>query len=379
MPLKGIRVIEMGGLAPAPFCGMVLGDFGANVIRVDRVDGGSPPDCLSNGKKSLALNVKHPKGVTILRRLCKNSDVLIEPYRKGVMEKLGLGPKVLLEDNPKLIYARLTGFGQHGKYSNMAGHDINYVATSGLLSLFGRKGEKPTVPLNIVADFGGGGMLCAFGIVLALMERSKSGLGQVVDNNMVEGAAYLGSWLYRSQTEPYWGNPRGENMLDSGAPFYDTYETKDGKYMAVGALEPQFYSQFLQGLGLSEEDVPQLSNFEEHKELFSKIFKEKTQKEWCEVYDGTDACVTPVLSLLEAPKHPHNEERHSFVTTADTLIPAPAAAPGLSRTPPLTKATEPKPDLGQHTAEILLENKYTAQEIKQLEAENVIFTNRSKL
>ncbi|PNF41560.1 Alpha-methylacyl-CoA racemase [Cryptotermes secundus] len=379
MALRGVQIVEMAGLAPVPFCGMVLADFGATVIRVCKIEGELDFDCLANGKKSLALNVKHPKGVEILRRICKKSDVLIEPFRKGVMEKLGLGPNILLEDNPQLVYARLTGFGQYGKYSKMAGHDINYIAVSGLLSLLGRKNEKPTAPINLAADFGGGGLLCALGIMMALYERTNSGFGQVVDANMVEGSAYLSSWIFRSQKHPYWGQPRGENMLDTGSHFYDTYETKDGKYMAVGALEPQFYSKLLHGLGFSDEEVPQMENSEAHRELFTKRFQERTQQEWCEVFDGTDACVTPVLSLDEAPKHPHNAERNSFVTYVDHNIPAPAAAPRLSRTPPVTKAMEPKSQHGEHTVEILIDNNYTMQEVQQLEHEGVIATKKSKL
>ncbi|KAJ9577234.1 hypothetical protein L9F63_006208, partial [Diploptera punctata] len=369
MALQGIKVIEMGGLAPGPFCGMVLADFGATVIRVHKVLG-YDLDCLANGKKSLALNVKHPKGAEVLRRLCKQSDVLIEPFRRGVMEKLGLGPEVLMKDNPKLIYARLTGYGQYGQYSKMAGHDINYTAVSGLLSLLGRKNGKPTPPINIAADFGGGGLMCALGIVMALFERHTSGLGQIVDSNMVEGTAYLSSWLFRSQKEAYWGNPRGENILDTGAHFYDTYETKDGKYMAVGALEPQFYSLLLKGLGFTEEEAPHMECFEQSKKLFTERFKEKTQKQWCDIFDGTDACVTPVLSIEDAAKHLHNAERQTFVTSADNII-APTAAPRLSRTPPITKATEIKEECGQHTIEILRSMKYNMEEIKQLERDDI--------
>lgn len=204
-------------------------------------------DCLANGKKSLALNLKHSKGVRILKNLCRSSDVLIEPFRKGVMEKLNLGPDILLKENPRLIYARLSGYGHSGAFSDNSGHDINYVALSGLLSSIGRKGENPIHPVNLVADFGGGGLMCALGIILALFERTNSGVGQVVDNAMVNGAAYLGSWIYRSQKLPVWGKDRGENLLDTGAHFYEVYRTKDGKFISVGALEPQFYLELLQG------------------------------------------------------------------------------------------------------------------------------------
>lgn len=204
-------------------------------------------DCLGNGKKSIALNLKHPVGVRILKSLCKSADVLIEPFRKGVMERLHLGPDILLKENSRLIYARLSGFGHKGSYSDKGGHDINFIALSGLLSLFGRKGENPMPPVGVVGDFGGGGLMCAFGILLAILERTTSGFGQVVDNNMVNGAAYLGSWLYRTQKLSFWGNQRGENLLDTGSHFYEVYRTKDGKFMAVGAGEPQFYANLLQG------------------------------------------------------------------------------------------------------------------------------------
>ncbi|KAG7164980.1 Alpha-methylacyl-CoA racemase-like [Homarus americanus] len=237
MALRGVRVVEMAGLAPAPFCGMIMADFGASVIRIDKPN--APDiDSLGRGKRSIIVDVKKPEGRNIVKKLCSNSDVLIEPFRRGVMEKIGLGPKELKEDNSRLIYARLTGFGQSGPYADMAGHDINFVAISGLLSMLGRKEGPPTPPINLLADFAGGGLMCALGITLALFERSKSDQGQVIDANMVDGAAYTGSWLYSSRDMPLWCKPRGRNWLDSGAHFYDTYETSDGRYMAVGAVEP---------------------------------------------------------------------------------------------------------------------------------------------
>ncbi|XP_067001911.1 alpha-methylacyl-CoA racemase isoform X1 [Anabrus simplex] len=376
MALKGLQVIELAGLAPAPFCGMVLADFGASVIKIERAgDGGGGferLDCLANGKKSLALNLKSPKGVQILRKLCSGSDVLIEPYRKGVMEKLGLGPNVLLSDNPRLVYARLTGFGQSGPFSEMAGHDINYLAMSGLLSLMGRKSDAPIAPLNLAADFGGGGLMCALGILMALLERHKSGKGQVIDASMVEGVAYLGSWLFRSQHLPFWGQPRGQNLLDTGTHFYETYETKDGKYLAVGALEPQFYLKLLEGLGLSESEVSQFGDHESKKNIFAKRFKEKTLKEWCEVFDMTDACVTPVLSVQEAHEHPHNVERQSFVQFSDSSYMVPKPAPQLSRTPGKSMASLPSPSVGQHTRDILRTLGFTPSEITNLEKEGIV-------
>ncbi|KAI4464774.1 cerebellin-related [Holotrichia oblita] len=372
MALKNIKVIELAGLAPAPFCGMVLADFGASVLRVDKVGANTDLDVLSHGKKSIALNLKHPKGVNILRQLCNKSDVLIEPFRYGVMETLGLGPANLLADNPKLIYARLTGFGQKGFYSKRAGHDINYVALSGLLSLFGRSKEKPTFPVNYTADFGGGGLMCAFGIVMALYERSVSGLGQVVDANMVEGTAYVGSWLYKSQRLPIWGNKRGENVLDSGAHFYEVYETKDGKYMSVGALEPQFYKELLKELGLTDDEMPQYGNFDECKKLLASIFITKTQDEWCKRFDHLDACTFPVLSLDEAPTHQHNKEQEMFVkdSVSQTYVPKPA--PNLSRTPAKSVSTIRPPLRGEHTESILYDLQYTAQDIDTLECEGII-------
>ncbi|NXF89395.1 AMACR racemase, partial [Eubucco bourcierii] len=247
MALGGVRVLELAGLAPAPLCGMILADFGARVVRVDRTRSASNSDVQARGKRSLALNLKRPSGVAVLKRLCRGADVLIEPFRHGVMEKLGLGPEVLLQENPRLIYARLTGFGQTGKYAKSAGHDINYLALSGVLSKLGRKDEKPYAPLNLLADFAGGGVMCAVGIVMALYERTKSGKGQVIDASMVEGVAYLSSFLWKSQNSMLWSRPRGENLLDSGAPFYETYKTSDGKFMAVGAIEAQFYEQLLKG------------------------------------------------------------------------------------------------------------------------------------
>ncbi|KAF2882411.1 hypothetical protein ILUMI_23781 [Ignelater luminosus] len=380
MALKGIKVIELAGLAPAPFCGMVLADFGASVIRIDRVGNHFEADCVANGKQSLALNLRHPEGVGILRKLSKNCDVLIEPYRKGVMEKLGIGPTVLLKDNPKLIYARLTGYGQEGKYSARAGHDINYIGISGLLSLFGRFGEKPLFPVNAVADFAGGGLMCALGIILALFERQSSGIGQVVDCNMVEGSAYLGSWLYRSQNLPIWGNPRGKNIIDSGAHFYETYETKDGKFMAVGAIEPQFYKQLLEGLGLTEENVPQFPDFERGKQIFTAKFLEKTQDEWSKIFDGRDACVTPILSLDEAPKHEHNTERKSFIQSWNNGRMVPIPAPILCRTPGESQCVNPPPQRGQQTEMILKDLGYDKDGISKLENDGVIETYKmSKL
>ncbi|XP_058802681.1 alpha-methylacyl-CoA racemase isoform X2 [Phymastichus coffea] len=351
---------------------MVLADFGASVIRIDKA-GTAQLDSLGNGKRSIAINLKSTKGVDIFKRLCNQCDVVIDPYRKGVMEKLKLGPSDLMATNKKLIYARITGFGQDGPYAKMAGHDINYVGLSGLLSLFGRYKEKPTPPVNFAADFGGGGLMCAFGIVMALYERNTSQKGQIIDTSMVEGAAYLGSWFYKSLKLPWlWGQPRGKNILDTGAHFYDTYETKDGQYMAVGALESQFYAVLLEKLELSEDDLPHFADFEKGREKLTEIFQTKTQKEWCEIFDGSDACVTPVLTFDNVASHVHNRSQNSFAMGKDDLL-IPNPAPRLSRTPGISCSIQsPNIHVGEHSVQILSEFKYSQKEIKNFIENGVV-------
>uniref|UniRef100_A0A7M4FDS3 Alpha-methylacyl-CoA racemase n=1 Tax=Crocodylus porosus TaxID=8502 RepID=A0A7M4FDS3_CROPO len=349
MALQGLRVLELAGLAPAPLCGMILADHGARVVRVER------------------------PGAAVLRRLCRACDVLIEPFRHGVMEKLGLGPEILLCENPELIYARLTGFGQTGTYAKSAGHDINYLALSGVLSRLGRKDENPYAPLNLLADFAGGGVLCAMGIIMALYERTRSNKGQVIDASMVEGTAYLSSFLWKSGILGIWNRPRGENLLDSGAPFYETYKTSDGKFMAVGSIEPQFYEQLIKGLGLDSSKLPSqfsVSDWPEMKKVFADIFSQKTQAEWCRIFDGTDACVTPVLSIEDAASHVHNKERGSFIKNDQEEI-SPRPSPLLSRTP-ATPSLGRDPCTGEHTEEILLEHGFTKEEIAKLHSDKVI-------
>ncbi|XP_043502819.1 alpha-methylacyl-CoA racemase [Polistes fuscatus] len=373
MPLKGIKVIEMAGLAPGPFCGMLLAEFGASVIRVDKV--GSEvtiPDFTAHGKRSIALNLKTNEGVEVFKKMSRYSDIIIDPFRKGVMEKMKIGPDDIMQINKQIIYARLTGFGQKGPYADMAGHDINFLSLSGLLSLFGRANEKPTPPVNLAADFGGGGLMCALGIILALFERSRSNLGQVVDASMVEGTAYLGSWIFRSQqVAGLWGNPRGQNMLDTGTHFYNTYETKDKRYMAIGALEDKFYSNLLKKLGLSEDEVPQFENFDKNHELFVDLFKKKTQAEWCAIFDGVDACVTPILNLEDTPHHPHNKENETFRVTEDNLV-IPNPTPRLSRTPGISMATCKNPERGEHSIEILNELGFDSKEIDNFLTNNIV-------
>jgi alpha-methylacyl-CoA racemase len=363
--LEGIRVIEMAGLAPAPYCGMILADFGADVVRVDRL-GAQSFDLLSRGKRSVAINMKHPDGVATLLRMIEKADVLLEPFRPGVMEKLGVGPDVACERNPRLVYARLTGYGQTGTYARMAGHDINYIAISGALSQLGRKGENPYAPVNLVGDFAGGGMLCALGIALALVERARSGKGQVIDAAMVDGAAHLATFLYQFRAAGLWSDDRGTNLLDGGAHFYETYRTKDGKYVAVGAIEPQFYAALLKGLGLDPATMPRQMD-REHWAVtakeFAEIFASKTRDEWCAIFDGTDACVAPVLGLDEVPVHPHPRGRQTLIQTGDGHW-EPAPAPRLSRTPGAARGRGPK--AGEHTDEILAEHGLPAGEIARL-------------
>uniref|UniRef100_A0A3P9LQY2 Alpha-methylacyl-CoA racemase n=1 Tax=Oryzias latipes TaxID=8090 RepID=A0A3P9LQY2_ORYLA len=379
MALTGVRVIELAGLAPAPFCGMILADFGAKVIRVDRTKTLTNLDTLARGKLSVAINLKTSEGISLLKNLCVQSDVVLEPYRKGVMEKLGLGPHELLKQNPRLIYARLTGYGQSGCFASAAGHDINYVAMSGLLSRLGRSGEKPYAPLNLLADFAGGGLTCALGIVLALFERTKSGKGQIIDASMVEGAAYTGSFVWKSHSIGLWERDRGQNMLDSGAPFYDTYRTLDGKYIAVGALEPQFYDQLLKGLELEDEELPpQMSvcDWPELRRVFTERFASKTQAEWSRIFDKIDACATPVLSFDEVSSHPHNQERGSFMKDSEGAE-CPRPAPVLSRTPAEPSLTS-NPGVGEHTVKVLEEYNFTSAEINKLLAAGVIECNAGK-
>ncbi|XP_076465165.1 alpha-methylacyl-CoA racemase-like [Babylonia areolata] len=374
MALKGIRVVEMAGLAPAPFCGMILADFGARVIRVDRPNT-ADMDRLARGKQSVVVDLKKETGADVVRRLCGSADVLLEPYRPGIMEKMGLGPDILMKDNPGLVYARLTGFGQSGPLSKRAGHDINYIAISGLLSTLGRKGERPYPPINLMADFAGGGLLCALGIVMALFERHTSGLGQVIDVSMAQGSAYLGSWLWMSQNLPgLWGRPRGENLLDGGAAFYDVYETQDGKFMSVGCLEPKFFQDLLQGLNIDAAEVSQMDDQVAMRQKFQDVFKTRTQDQWSETFSKLDACVEPVLGREGAADHPHNRATHTFLPNPSTGKPEPAPAPRLSRTPGIDEVL-PQPRFGQHTVSVLLEAGMVREEIDRLLKEGTVVDN----
>ncbi|KAL7797579.1 CoA-transferase family III domain-containing protein [Trichoderma ceciliae] len=337
-PLKGIKVLEFAGLAPGPFAGLILADAGASVLRVDRPasnsEGAVPtPDMLARHKSSIVVDLKDPRGVALIRRLVKHLDVLIDPFRPGVLEKLGLGPEELLAINPRLIYGRMTGFRRDGKYADMAGHDINYLAVSGVLALLGRQGEKPFPPWNLLADFAGGGAMLAQGVLLAIISRHSSGRGQVVEANMVDGSSYLASFPRMSLKTPLGNGPRGSNILDGGCPWYDTYETSDGQHMSVGALEPQFFQALLKGLSLEgqgwETNRHDASSWPHLRALFTKIFKSKSRTEWEAIFDGTDACCVPVLHYRELESQPGREgDQRPAVTLRDTPCYSPADREG---------------------------------------------------
>ena len=342
-PLTGLRVVEIVGLGPGPFAGMVLADMGADVLRVDRLADAEAADTtrpaanvLHRGKPSVALDLKHPAGVDALLRLADRADALIDVFRPGVAERLGFGPDVCLARNPRLIYGRLTGWGQEGPWAGVAGHDIDYIALAGALEPLGRAGGPPTPPINVLGDFAGGGMLLAFGIACAAWERDRSGLGQVVDAAMIDGAALMMAPFITGRQSGGWG-ARGTNMLDTGAPFYEVYETADGRWMAVGAIEPQFYELLLKGLELtSVPDRWDRASWPKLKQLFAGVFRTRTRAEWCTVFDGTDACVAPVLEPAEAMLHDHHVARGTFTSGQ------PAPAPRFSRS-----ATGP-PSPGSH-------------------------------
>jgi alpha-methylacyl-CoA racemase len=336
-PLDGIRVVELAGLAPGPFGCMVLADLGADVVQVDRPGGGlvPPPGPLQRGRRTVTLDLKTEAGVAELLRLVERADVLVEGFRPGVAERLGFGPAHCEKINPGLVYGRMTGWGQDGPLAARAGHDIDYIATAGALEPLGRPGARPHAPLNLIGDFAGGGMLLAVGVLAALLERSRSGRGQVVDAAMVDGAALLTSFLHGMRGAGMWPHPRGENLLDGGAPFYDTYRTADDLFMAVGALEPGFYQALLDGLELSDEDLPgqyDRDGWPVLRDRFTERFGSRTRDDWTSVFAGVDACVAPVLSPAEAPDHPHNRARQAFVEVDGLTQPAPA--PRFGRTPP---------------------------------------------
>jgi alpha-methylacyl-CoA racemase len=337
-PLNGYTVIELAGIGPAPMGGMMLADMGAEVIRIDRAAGASAlvmKDVSWRGKKSVVLNLKDPAGVETLLRMVENADVLLDPFRPGVCEKLGFGPDVCMARNPKLVFARMTGWGQDGPLAHAAGHDINYISITGALYAMGRKGQKPVPPLNLVGDMGGGGMLLVNGVLAALLECANSGKGQVIDAAMVDGAAQLMWMFYSFQAYGMWDERQREsNMLDGGAHYYDTYECADGQYISLGSIEPQFYALLKKLAGLSETDFGDQNDqslWPEMKQKLADVMRQKTQAQWCEIMEGTDVCFAPVLNFMDAPKHPANVARNAYIEIDGVIQPAPA--PRFSRTP----------------------------------------------
>ncbi len=333
-PLVGIKIVEFAGIGPGPFCGMLLADLGADVARIDRP--GTTPGAdfvMARGKRSVAIDLKNAQGVEAALSLLEKADALIEGFRPGVMERLGLGPDAALKRNPKIVYGRMTGWGQTGPWSSMAGHDIDYIALTGALHTMGRKGEPPAPPLNLVGDYGGGALYLAFGLLAGIIEAKSSGQGQVVDCAMIDGAASLMTMFYSMRHAGIWSSQRDDNLLDGGAHFYDTYECADGKWLAVGAIEPQFHTVLVKGLGLPEEDFParmDRAEWPKHSKRIADVIRTRRRDDWMKIFDRTDACVAPVLSMEEAPKHPHNVERETFQTAFGVVQPGPA--PRFSRT-----------------------------------------------
>ncbi len=365
-PLKNVRVLEFAGIGPGPFCAMLLSDMGAEVLRIGRA--GAPPtrgaaDVLNRGRRSVALNLKSPDAIKACLRLVKSADILLEGFRPGVMEKLGLGPDPCLGQNPKLVYGRMTGWGQTGPLAKAAGHDINYIALTGLLHAIGRKGENPVPPLNVAGDFGGGALYLAMGLCAALFEAQSSGKGQVVDAAMTDGSASLIAMFYGMRASGLWQEPTGTNLLDSGAHFYDTYETKDGKYIALGSIEPQFYALLREKLGLADDAFDHQMDRDHWPALKDKIaaaVKKKTRDEWCALMEGSDVCFAPVLSLEEAPHHPHNIARETFIEI-DGVV-QPNVAPRFSRTPSSVQGPPP----AEHDMTALTDWGLTKEEVKNL-------------
>lgn len=374
-PLAGLRVVELASLAPGPFAAMMLSDLGAEVLRVDRIAAGAPvsalpaagrpDDPLGRGRRSVAVDLKHPDGVAAVLRLVEAADVLIEGFRPGVCERLGVGPADCLARNQRLVFARFTGWGQDGPLAQTAGHDIDYLAISGALEPIGPADAPPVPPINYLGDYAGGGMLGVVGILSALWERERSGRGQVVDAAMVEGAALLSAHLHGLRALGAWDGPRGGNLLDGGAPFYRTYACSDGRFVAVGALEERFYAELLAGLGLADEELPDQydrSGWSTLERRFAEVIAGRPRDEWAEQFASSDACVAPVLDPDEAPAHPHLVARTSFVDIAG--VPQPAPAPRLSRTPGAVQGPGPAP--GEHSREALSDWGFTTDEIAAL-------------
>ena len=372
-PLENIRIIEFAGIGPAPFCGMMLADHGAEVIRIERIGAmpAMPVDTLGRSRKSIAINMKDEAGVALARDLCKSADGVIEGFRPGVMERLGLGPDILLADNPNLVYGRMTGWGQTGPLAPAAGHDINYIALSGALHTCGRAGAKPTPPVNYLGDFGGGGMMLAFGMLAALLAVRNGGEGQVIDCAMTDGSALLTAMTWGMRASGLWRDERGVNALDTGAHYYDAYETKDGKWISIGSIEPQFYALLREKAGLDDKAFDAQHDARQWpalKEKLAALFKTRTREDWCELMEGSDVCFAPVLSLEETPVHPHNAARETFIDVNGAVQPAPA--PRYSKTS--TEAPKPAPKIGADAEAVLRELGKDEKAVAALRAAGVV-------
>lgn len=367
-PLSGLKVVEFAGIGPGPFCGMLLSDLGADVVRIDRKGQGrsSPADITSRGRRSIGLDLKNPAAIETCLKLMEGADAVFEGFRPGVMERLGLGPEVALKRNPKLVYGRMTGWGQFGPYANAAGHDMNYIAITGALHAIGT-GDKPVPPLNLVGDFGGGALYLAFGLLAGVVSARETGKGQVIDCAMSDGAASLMSMFYGFKASGMWKDERRSNLLDGGAHFYDTYQCADGKWISIGSIEPQFYALLLEKTGINDPAFAaqmDRGGWNDLRDKLAHVIAQKTQAEWCEIMDATDVCFAPVLDLDEAPKHPHNVARQTFVELGGVVQPAPA--PRFSATP--GEIQGPPPAIGAHDREALSDWGFSAAAIDELKA-----------
>jgi alpha-methylacyl-CoA racemase len=381
-PLTGYRVIEFAGIGPGPMCAMLLSDMGAEVLRIDRTSAAglgismrTKFDLLNRGRRSVAFDLKKPQAIEAVMRLVEKADALIEGFRPGVMERLGLSPDQCLARNPRLVFGRMTGWGQVGPLAEAAGHDINYIALTGALHSIGRTGDRPLPPLNLVGDFGGGALYLALGVVAGLLEAQKSGKGQVVDAAMVDGASSLMTAIYGIKAAGMWTNNRGENLLDTGAHFYEVYETSDGRFVSIGSIEAKFYEELLDLSGLKGQELPNQMDrtaWPALKQQLAKIFKSKTRDEWCKIMEGSDVCFAPVLSMEEAPKHPHNRHRDTFVEVEGVVQPGPA--PRFSRTP--GKVQRPPASPGEHTEEALRDWGFTSVDLEKLRAQGAIVQSK---
>jgi len=378
-PLKGLKIIEIGAIGPVPFCGTLLSDMGADVLRIDRT---APSglgikaretrfEVLGRGRRSVSVDLKNPKGVETVLKLCESADGFMEGFRPGVAERLGIGPDEAMARNKRLVYGRMTGWGQTGPISHTAGHDINYISLSGVLNSIGNKDSGPIPPLNLTGDFGGGAMFLAFGLLAAIWEARDSGQGQVVDVSMIEGSAYLQTPIYGMFAAGYWKDERGTNVLDTGSPYYNVYETKDGKHISIGSIEPKFYEELLEKSGLGKMNLPDQNDREQWPQMtetFAGVFKQKTRDEWVAIMEDSDICFAPILSMAEAPQHKQNVARNSFVEIEGVTQPAPA--PKFSRTEAAVQS--PPPKLGQHTVEGLTDWGLSQDDVAELQESGAI-------